>query len=270
MATQQKQFKSPEEFRLLRRKQEYTDKIPSESFRGFIIANVAIVPKKNAFEFLLYCLRNPKPCLPMEVTEAGNPEPVLSAPGSDIRTDMGKYNVWKNGELIETPPDIKKYWRDDLVTFLIGASPSWHYILDDAEIKYSFYGGYLTNVQTTKVGPFAGPIIMSGRVFSDAANAIRAIQLSSRYPVCHGTPVHVGNPADIGVDLTKPFYVTPEKAHLKPVLPGQVAVFWPAGPTVSSAAQAAKLDLMITHIPGWNLITDMRLESSSYKVLGTD
>src|SRR2546430_587507 len=89
---------------------------------GFVQANLVVVPKECAFDFLLFCQRNPKPCPLLDVTEPGDPEPRWAAPGADLRTDLPAYRVWRRGELVDEPEDVRRYWRDDLVAFLIGCS----------------------------------------------------------------------------------------------------------------------------------------------------
>jgi len=250
---------SPREYRLLRRQHKLIGETLGNC-RGYISANVAIIPKEVALEFFLFCQRNPKPCTPMDVTDPGNPEPIRVAPGADLRTDLGRYYVYKYGELIDEPTDITDYWRDDLVSFVMGASPSWHYVLSDAKLQYTFVGAYVTNIQTIPAGPFKGPMVVGCRVFNDALDAIRAIQITSRYVLCNGAPVHIGDPSIIGIDISKPVVCLEGNPHLRPLQPGQVPVFWAVGPTVQTVAVAAKLDLLVMHVPGWNLATDIHLE----------
>ncbi len=89
---------------------------------GYTQANLAILPKEEAFDFLVFCQRNPKPCPVLEVTEVGDPEPRITAPGAGLRTDLPKYRVFRRGEMVDEVTDITSYWRNDFVGFLIGCS----------------------------------------------------------------------------------------------------------------------------------------------------
>src|SRR5258708_1277935 len=84
---------------------------------GFVQANLVIVPRDLAFDFLLFCQRNPKPCPLLDVTEPGDPEPKLIAPGADLRTDVSRYCVYEHGKLVDEPANLKSWWRSDLVAF---------------------------------------------------------------------------------------------------------------------------------------------------------
>ena len=169
-----------------------------------------ILPQAQAGDFLRYCQRNPKPCPVLAVSEPGHPDlPTLGA-GIDIRTDVPRYRVWRHGELVGEPTDIRDLWRDDLVTFVIGCSFSFEQALMDAglPLRHVQQGKnvamYRTNLQTEAAGPFHGPMVVSMRPFS-AQDAIRAVQVTSRFPGVHGAPVHFGDPAQIGIaDLARP------------------------------------------------------------------
>ena len=86
---------------------------------GYAQANLAILPRDLAYDFLLFCVRNPKPCPLLDVTDAGSPVPTLAAPTADLRTDLPRYRVYRSGELVDEPVTIEEYWRDDLVAFLL-------------------------------------------------------------------------------------------------------------------------------------------------------
>jgi uncharacterized protein YcsI (UPF0317 family) len=222
-------------------------------------ANVAILPKEVAFEFLLFCQRNPKPCPVVEVLEAGQTEALLTAPGSDIRTDVGGYRIFKNGELVDEPDTLEDHWRDDLVTFLLGCSFSFEHALMANGIDLPYYGTernvpmFITDIETAPSGPFSGPTVVSHR-WIPSSKVVRAVQATSRFPGTHGAPIHIGDPAKIGIsDITKPdFGEVWEQGS-----DDEVPVFWACGVTPQSVAMSSKPELMITHSPGYMFVTDL-------------
>ncbi|MDA1256955.1 MAG: putative hydro-lyase [Chloroflexi bacterium] len=229
---------------------------------GFVQANLAILPRDSAFEFLLFCQRNPKPCPVIEVIEAGNVEPSISAPGADIRTDIPKYRVYRNGEMTEEPLDLKSVWRDDLVSFLLGCSFSFEHALIENGIALPHWetdkgvSMFRTSIETTPAGPFSGPMVVSMR-WVPQNKVVRAVQATTRFPNTHGAPVHVGDPAAIGIDdPTKPDFGD----AWEPANPSDVPVFWACGVTPQAVAMASKPPLMITHAPGHMFLTDLKDE----------
>jgi uncharacterized protein YcsI (UPF0317 family) len=221
--------------------------------------NLAILPSDLAGDFLRFCQLNPKPCPVIGMSEIGDPRiPALGA-DLDIRTDLPGYRVWKNGELVEETGEISRWWRDDLVAFVIGCSFSFEEALvaDGLPIRHIACGVrvpmYRTNIACMPAGPFAGPMVVSMRPLSPA-QAIRAIQITSRFPSVHGAPVHIGLPALIGIrDLQKPDY-----GDAVPVEEDELPVFWACGVTPQAVIAAAKPAFAITHAPGAMLVTDLR------------
>ena len=229
---------------------------------GFVQTNVAILPKEDAFEFLLFCQRNPKPCPLVEVMEAGQAEAVLSAPGSDIRTDVPLYRVYKHGELVDEPSDLLSIWRDDLVTFLLGCSFTFEHSLLRNGIPLPHFGTdkgvsmFITNIETNPAGPFHGPMVVSSR-WIPSGKVVRAVQATSRFPAVHGAPVHVGDPSTIGIaDIHTPDFGD----AWEPESPDDVPVFWACGVTPQVVAMESKPELIITHSPGYMFVTDLRDE----------
>ncbi len=228
--------------------------------RGYAQANLAMVPRVMAFEFLHFCNRNPRPCPVLDVTEPGNPHPMFMAPEADLRTDLGKYRVYKNGKLVDEPSNIKSYWRDDLVAFLLGCSRSFDWLMRAANVKYRFIGAFVTGIPCVPVGPFFGHMFVSCRFFKGNEEAMRAIHISSRVPAVHGAPVHIGDPSAIGIkDLYgyRTEFLTEVPA---PQEPDEVALYWGCGITPQAVALEAKLPFMITHYPGAMFITDRLVE----------
>jgi uncharacterized protein YcsI (UPF0317 family) len=220
--------------------------------------NVVILPDALASDFLRFCQRNPKPCPLLAVSEPG--DAMLPALGRDIdiRTDVPRYRVWKHGEVVAEPTDIHAVWRPDLVTFVLGCSFSFEQaLLDDGlRLRHIEEGKnvamYRSNMATATAGAFHGPMVVSMRPMSAAA-AIRAVQITSRFPGVHGAPVHVGDPALIGInDLSRPDY-----GDAVTVLPNELPVFWACGVTPQAAIAQARPDFCITHAPGCMLITDL-------------
>lgn len=220
--------------------------------------NLVILPQAHAGDFLRFCQANPKPCPLLGVSEVGDPAlPALGA-DLDIRTDLPRYRVWRNGELVDEPTDVRDIWRDDMVSFVIGCSFTFEHALLAEGIALRHVGQgrnvamFRTSIATTPAGPFRGPMVVTMRPLR-AADAIRAVQISSRFPAVHGAPVHIGDPALIGIrSLADPDY-----GDAVEVMPDELPVFWACGVTPQAALAAAKLPLAITHAPGAMLVTDL-------------
>ncbi len=226
---------------------------------GFVQANLVIVPRDAAFEFLLFCQRNPKPCPLIEVCDPGDPVPRRSAPDADLRTDLPRYRIYRNGSLEAEVTAIDGYWNDDLVAFLIGCSFTFDHLLAEhgIPVRHLECGCnvpmYRTAIKCEPAGRFAGPMVVSMRPLMPG-DLIRAVALTAEYPQVHGAPVHVGDPAAIGIeDLGRPDWGDPV-----PVRPGELPVFWACGVTPQAVALTARLPFMITHSPGHMFVTDLR------------
>jgi uncharacterized protein YcsI (UPF0317 family) len=226
---------------------------------GYVQANLVIVPRELAFDFLLFCQRNPKPCPLLDVTEPGSAEPKFVAPGADLRTDLPRYRVYMNGELADEPMTMTDWWRDDLVAFLLGCSFTFENALTAAgvPIRHIEQGCnvpmYRTNIACRPAGNFHGPMVVSMRPMTPA-QAVTATRVCGRFPRAHGTPIHFGDPAGIGIrDLHCPDFGDPVEIHT-----GEVPVFWACGVTPQAVAMEAKPPLLITHKPGHMFVTDLR------------
>jgi len=226
---------------------------------GRVQANLVVLPESLAYDFLRFCVANPKPCPLIEVTDAGSREPAHSAPGADLRTDVPRYRVFRDGELAEEVQDIASLWREDLVAFLIGCSFTFERALLAAGLPVRHIEErvnvpmYRTSIACRPAGAFSGPMVVSMRPY-EPAQALRAAQVTSRFPTVHGAPVHLGDPQAIGIaDLDSPDY-----GDRVTVRDGEVPVFWACGVTPQAAAAAARPELMITHAPGHMFVTDLR------------
>jgi len=226
---------------------------------GYVQGNLAVLPEALASDFLRFCQLNPKPCPLLAASAPGDFRLPTLADDLDIRTDLSRYRVFRNGELVDEPRDIRSYWRDDLVAFVLGCSFSFEEALLDAgiELRHMTCGTtvpmYRTSIATAPAGPFHGPVVVSMRPMS-AANAIRAVQITTRFPAVHGAPVHIGKPELIGIgDLGKPDYGDPV-----PINADELAVFWACGVTPQSVVASTKPEFCITHAPGCMLVTDRR------------
>lgn len=225
---------------------------------GYVQGNLAILPEKLASAFHRFCQLNPKPCPIIGMSDVGDPRIPALGIDLDIRTDLPRYRVWRDGEVVEEPTDIMAHWRDDLVAFVIGCSYSFEEALlaDGLPIRHIErklrVPMYRTNIACAAAGPFAGPMVVSMRPFRPA-DAIRAVQVTSRFPSVHGAPVHLGHPHSIGIaDIGKPDY-----GDAVPIADDEIPVFWACGVTPQSVIQAAKLPFAITHSPGLMLVTDL-------------
>jgi uncharacterized protein YcsI (UPF0317 family) len=226
---------------------------------GYVQANLVVVPRDLAFDFLLFCQRNPQPCPLLEVTDPGSPEPRGVAPGSDIRTDVPRYRVYHYGILVEEPMDLWDWWRDDLVSFLLGCSFTFENALLQAGIpvRHIEQGRnvpmYRTSISCRPAGAFHGPLVVSMRPLT-TAQAEAAARICQRFPQAHGAPIHVGDPAAIGIhDLDHPDFGEAVEVRL-----GEVPVFWACGVTPQAVAVEARPPLLLTHSPGHMFLTDLR------------
>lgn len=251
---------TPKQFRLIVRKGEWSD-ITIDACIGYVQASLVVLPADLAYDFLLFCNRNPRPCPLLEVTEPGNSHPKIMAPDADIRTDIPKYRVFKKGEIIDEPSDINKYWRDDLVGFLLGCGLTLVPLLRAANISWRRYGGYCSTIPCMPVGPFHGHIVVGVRAFYNTRDAVRAIQVYSRYPLFHGPPIHIGNPADIGItNIGEPDSFEPDRPFAKPPKPGEIVMSWAGAVTPQLIAVESKIPFMITHRPTHELVVDRLTE----------
>ena len=229
---------------------------------GYVQANLVVLPRELAYDFLLFTHRNPRPCPLLEVTDPGSPEPVRVAPGADLRTDLPKYRVYRHGVLAEEVTDLLPLWRDDLVAFLLGCSFTFEAALLKAEVPVRHLEEgrnvpmYITNHPCAPAGLFEGPLVVSMRPIPPEKVA-RAAAVTARFPAVHGAPIHVGAPEALGIrDLGRPDFGDPVT-----VRPGEVPVFWACGVTPQAVAMAVKPPLMITHAPGHMFVTDLRDEA---------
>lgn len=225
---------------------------------GHVQANLAILPRREADDFLRFCQRNPKPCPLLAVSEPGDPLLPALGDGLDLRSDLPRYRVWHDGDLVDEVDDIAALWRDDLVGFAIGCSFSFEEALLQAGVPLRHVAEgrnvamYRTSLPTTPAGRFHGPMVVSMRPMK-AADAIRAVQVTSRFPQVHGAPVHIGDPALIGIaDLARPDF-----GDAVAVADDELPVFWACGVTPQSVVMAARPAFCITHAPGCMLVTDL-------------
>ncbi|MFF2288069.1 putative hydro-lyase [Peribacillus butanolivorans] len=228
---------------------------------GYAQANLAILKKEHAFDFLLFCQRNPKSCPLLDVTEVGSPIPKFAAQSGDIRTDIPKYRIYKYGELVEEVTDISDYWEDDMVGFLIGCSFTFEHALLNNDISIRHIEEdcnvpmYKTNISCVEAGIFHGKMVASMRPIPQK-DVVRATQVTSRFPAVHGGPIHIGDPEAIGVSNIQ----QPDFGDAVTIREGEVPVFWACGVTPQSIAMETKPAIMITHAPGHMFITDIRDE----------
>lgn len=226
---------------------------------GYVQGNLAILPQALAADFLRFCQLNPKPCPLIGMSAPGDWRVPELGEDLDIRTDIPRYRVWKKGELVAEPEDIRDVWRDDLVSFVIGCSFSFEEALmaDSIEVRHIALGRnvpmYRTSIETQAAGPFHGRMVVSMRPMSPA-DAIRAVQITTRFPSVHGAPVHLGKPEMIGIeDIAKPDY-----GDAVPVKDDELPVFWACGVTPQSVIATVKPEFCITHYPGSMLVTDRK------------
>ena len=231
---------------------------------GYVQANVVILPKTAAFDFLLFCQRNPKPCPVLEVLDEGSYFTKYTADKADLRYDVPKYRLYEYGEIQEETNNLEKYWKNDFVTFLLGCSFTFDSALMSAgiEIRNVAEGKnvpmFVTNIPTSTAGIFSGPTVVSMRPIP-RDKIVRAVQITSRFPGVHGSPIQIGESEKIGIkDVFKPDFGDPTD-----ILADEVPVFWACGVTPQSVAMNSKPSIMITHSPGHMFVTDKKDEDYS-------
>ena len=227
---------------------------------GYVQGNLVVLPKELAGEFLMFCQANPKTCPVIAVGQPGDPRLPSLGRDLDIRTDLPAYRVWRDGALADEATDIAGYWRDDLVSFVLGCSFTLEHALiaEGLTVRSVALGVegsvFRTNIPAAEVGRYRGTVAVSMRSFAPA-DAIRAVQITARYPLAHGAPIHIGMPEQIGIaNLEKPDFGHP---LAKPA--DELPVFWACGLTTHEAVQAAKVPFCITHASAHMLVTDLRL-----------
>lgn len=237
--------------------------------RGYVQGNVAIVPAAVAADFEAFCRANDQACPLLAVGRPGDPSLPTLGGDIDIRSDLPRYRIYRDGALAGEAADIGDLWRDDFVTFVIGCSFTFESAILDAGIPLRHVTDgtnvamFRTSIPTVPSGPFGGALVVSMRPFAPA-DAERAAQISARFPTMHGAPVHIGDPAAIGIaDLARPDYGDPTPVH-----PGEVPLFWACGVTSQVALQSARLPLFIAHAPGCMLITDLPHAGASHAANG--
>ena len=226
---------------------------------GFLQANLVVVPADLAFAFMLFCRRNPQPCPLLDVTDPGCFTPSAVAPDADLRVDIPRYRVYEHGKLIDEPTDLKSWWRDDLVAFLLGCSFTFETALLDANIpvRHIEQGRnvpmYRTNIACKPSGLFRGPMVVSMRPLTPR-QADEAAAICTRYPLAHGAPIHRGDPRAIGIeDIGRPDF-----GEAVEIRAGEEPVFWACGVTPQAVAMSARPPLLLTHAPGHMFVTDVR------------
>ena len=224
---------------------------------GWTQVNLVALPRDWAFDMLLFGQRNPRPVPLLDVTEPGSRSSVL-APGADLATDVPRYRVWRDGELVDEPSEITGLWRDDLVSFLIGCSFSFETALLDAGVPVrNLEQGrnvsmYKTSIRCRPAGRLEGPLVVSMRPVP-ASLVATAVQVTGRMPQVHGAPVHIGEPGALGVrDLA-----VPDFGEAVETRPGDVPVFWACGVTPQAALMDSRPPFAITHAPGHMFVTDV-------------
>ena len=255
---------SPAEVRRFIRSGEYTGQT-SGLCPGYAQANLVVLPKEYAYDFLLFAQRNPKACPLLEVTDAGSRLLKDIAPGADLATDLPRYRIYENGVLTGEYTDVGRFWRDDLVSFLIGCSFSFEgdLLAADVPVRQIEEGKnvpmYDTNIPCASAGVFHGNMVVSMRPIPYEL-VPKAVQITASMPRVHGAPVHIGDPAVIGIeDLSRPDY-----GEAVTVREGEVPVFWPCGVTPQNALLRSKPSFAITHAPGHMLISDVKNVNLKY------
>lgn len=219
-----------------------------------------MLPREEAFHFLLFCTRNPKPCPVLDVLEPGQFEPLI-APGADLRTDLPRYSVFESGKPVGEAQDVTDLCNRDMVSFLLGCSFSFENALLAAGVpvrnleENRNVSMYITNRECLPAGPFRSPLVVTMRPMTPEA-AVRAVQVTTRFNQTHGAPIHIGSPEKLGIDSLE----APDFGDPVTIYPDEVPVFWACGVTSTLAATSVPLARVITHAPGHMFISDLKDE----------
>jgi uncharacterized protein YcsI (UPF0317 family) len=245
------------ELRKLIRDREWTTQT-SGAAPTFVQANLVMLPEAEAFNFLLFCTRNPKPCPILDVLEPGQVEPAIAS-GADLRTDLPRYRIFENGEFKEEVEDVSDHFDEHTVSFLLGCSFSFENAMVESGLPIrnmeegKNVSMYTTNIKCRSAGPFSAPLVVTMRPMTPA-QAVRAVQITTRFHITHGAPIHLGSPEKIGIrDLNRPEFGDPVTIH-----PNEIPVFWACGVTSQLAATSAPLSKVITHSPGHMFVSDLK------------
>ncbi len=248
----------PSELRKLIREEKITTETTGMC-RGYAQANLVSLPKDIAYDFLLFAQRNPRACPLLEVSDVGSRELRSIAADTDIAADIPRYRVYEHGVMTHEVTDARPYWRDDLVSFLIGCSFSFEGDLLEADVPVrQIEEGcnvpmYNTNIPCESAGIFHGNMVVSMRPIPYAL-VPKAVLITGAMPKVHGAPIHIGDPSVIGItDLEHPDY-----GDMVTIREGEVPVFWPCGVTPQNVIMQSKPEYVITHAPGHMFVTDVK------------
>ncbi len=256
------------EVRRLVRAGEFTGQTAGQA-PDHLQGNVVILPRTYASDFLQYCLNNPKPCPLIGLSKPGDPAVPALGPDIDIRFDVPRYRVYRDGALADETTSVEALWREDLVTFVLGCS----FTFEDALIRAGYGVRHIdagqnvpmfrSGIETLAGGIFKGPLVVTMRPYPED-RIPDVFDICARYPQAHGTPVHWGDPAAIGIaDLDAPDYGDPVEMR-----DNEIPVFWACGVTPQAAIEAARPSLTITHAPGHMLVTDIPADQSLQTITG--
>jgi len=228
---------------------------------GFVQANLVILPHALAVDFTEYCRANPQALPLLEATDPGSPTPSASAPFADLRVDLPRYRIFRDGKIIEEPTDVMTLWHDDFVGFLIGCSFTFDALLKGSGIavRHVELGCnvpmYITNRMTSPVGAFSGPLVVSMRPIPQD-DIERAVGLTCNLQLAHGEPLHIGSPKELGIEDAE----FPDYGDAVPIEADEVPAFWACGVTAQATIERSRIPFAITHAPGHMFITDLLTE----------
>jgi uncharacterized protein YcsI (UPF0317 family) len=248
---------SAKRLRELIRTRQWT-KPTSGAAPGYVQANLVMLPKEAAFNFLLFCVRNPKPCPILDVLDPGQVEPHI-APGADLRIDLSRYCIFENGRLKAEVQNVRDCFHAGMVSFLLGCSFSFENAMLAAGLpirnieENKNVSMYITNRNCRPAGRFSAKLVVTMRPLTPE-QAVRAVQITTRFHLTHGAPVHLGDPAEIGIkDLSLPDF-----GDAVAIRTGEIPVFWACGVSSQLAATSVPLPVVITHAPGHMFVSDLK------------
>ncbi|XP_068573852.1 D-glutamate cyclase, mitochondrial isoform X2 [Cebidichthys violaceus] len=247
---------------------------------GYQQANVVILPNHLANDFEVFCRRNPAPLPLLYRSQSGETSCPPLARNADIRTDISQYYVYEAGCLVKSVSSLQSYSAEprtaseqqaahhgswsDMVCFYLGCSFGFEGQLKKAGIPVrnveqgTNVSMYRTAVPCIPAGVFSCPLVVTMRPVP-AGMLDAAVEVTHLNPLAHGAPVHIGDPALLGIqDLSRPNYGGQVQLQ-----PGDVPVFWACGVTAIEAIISSKPSLAFSHSPGCMFLTDIPDSSPS-------
>lgn len=243
---------TPSEYRLKNREGKRFLEPSFGTCPGYLQLNMVMMSSEYASQFEEFCKQNSAPCPLVYKSNVGEVGTAIFTENSDIRTDLSGYKIYKNGVYTESLPDLLWHPWKDMVSFYLGCSFSFDSKLTESGIELKQLGLYTSNIKCKPVGIFQPNMVVSMRAVPKHLVST-ALAATINHDYCHGAPIHIGRPEDIGIQSVE------ESDIGFPVTLGkdEVPCFWACGITSAHALVSAKLPISFSHSPGCMFVTDV-------------